>query len=115
MDLLFSNNHKLPKKRLNYVKSKNFIKFLPPATKLGQGYNFTGVCDFIHGGGVPGPGGAWSGGSVPGACLVWGVCSKGGAWWRPPGRATATGGTHPTGMHSCWLIFFLIQGYLTVS
>ena len=32
------------------------------------------------------------GGSVPG-----GVC----AWWRPPGTATAAGGTHPTGMHSC--------------
>ena len=38
-------------------------------------------------------GGAWSqvGGSAPG-----------GAWWRPPPRtATAAGGTHPTGMHSC--------------
>ena len=27
--------------------------FLPPATKLGQGYVFTGVCDSVHGGGVP--------------------------------------------------------------
>ena len=27
---------------------------LPPATKLGQGYIFTGVCDSVHGGG-----GAW--------------------------------------------------------
>ena len=26
--------------------------FLPPATKLGQGYVFTGVCDSVHGGGV---------------------------------------------------------------
>ena len=25
--------------------------FLPPATKLGQGYVFTRVCDFVHGGG----------------------------------------------------------------
>ena len=25
----------------------------------------------------------------------------GGAWWRPPGTATAAGGMHPTGMHSC--------------
>ena len=24
--------------------------FLPPATKLGQGYIFTGVCDSVHGG-----------------------------------------------------------------
>ena len=29
--------------------------------------------------GLPGLGGAWSGG-----CLVWGVCSQGDAWWRPP-------------------------------
>ena len=28
-------------------------RLLPPATKLGQGYTFTGVCDFVHGrGGV---------------------------------------------------------------
>ena len=41
--------------------------FLPPATKLGQGYIFTGVCDSVHRGRVcliPG-GGAWSGGSAP--------------------------------------------------
>ena len=43
---------------------------------------------------VPGLAGPWSGGAV---------CSQGGvgAWWRPPGTATAAGGTHPTGMHSC--------------
>ena len=27
------------------------IIYLPPATKLGQGYIFTGVCDSVHGGG----------------------------------------------------------------
>ena len=27
--------------------------FLPPATKLGQGYIFTGVCDSVHRGGLP--------------------------------------------------------------
>ena len=65
---------------------------LPPATKLGQGNIFTGVCDFVNGGvclvpgGVPGPGGSGPGG-VPGG--------------DPPGTATAAGGTHPTGMHSC--------------
>ena len=32
--------------------------FLPPATKFGQGYIFTGVCDFVHRGGV------WSRGVV---------------------------------------------------
>ena len=60
---------------------------LPPATKLGQGYIFAGVCDSVNGGGVlpggvlpPGGEGASSGrdtsslgGSVPG-----------GAWWRHP-------------------------------
>ena len=48
--------------------------------------------------GVPPPGG---GVSAPG-----GVWSQGGACWRPthptPGTATAAGGTHPTGMHSCF-------------
>ena len=40
-----------------------FSNLLPPATKLGQGYVFTGVCDSVHGGGEyltrytpPGPG-----------------------------------------------------------
>ena len=60
------------------------VSFLPPATKLGQGYIFTGVCDSVRGGagprGVPGPG-------VPG--LGGGVCSRregllGGDF--PPGR-----------------------------
>ena len=23
----------------------------------------------------------------------------------PPGTATAAGGAHPTGMHSCWVLF----------
>ena len=32
----------------------------------------------------------------------------GGAWWiPPPGTATAAGGTHPTGMHSCILLIIL--------
>ena len=63
---------------------------------------FTPVCHSVHMG-VPGLGGEWSGGAWswgvpgPGECLV-----LGGAWWRPPHRtATAVGGTHPTGMHSC--------------
>ena len=31
-----------------------------------------------------------------------GALSRGGAWWIPPRTATAAGGTHPTGMHSCY-------------
>ena len=89
------------------------VAYLPPATKLGQGYIFTGVCDSVHGGGlllggvcawsrwggllpggVPGPGGV-------GAWSQWGVCSWGVPGGDPPGTATAAGGTHPTRMLSC--------------
>ena len=51
-------------------------------------------------GGVPGLGGPGPGGSGPG-----------GAWWRPPGMATAAGGTHPTGMHSCLYYECLSKGH----
>ena len=40
--------------------------------------------------GVPGPG--WAGAWSWGGCLV----------ENPPEAATVAGGTHPTGMHSCW-------------
>ena len=30
------------------------FELLPPAMKLGQGYVFTGVCDSVHRGGMPG-------------------------------------------------------------
>ena len=55
-------------------------------------------CSWGSAPGGPGLGGTWSGRSAPG-----GAWSGGGlcAWWRPPGMATAAGGTHPTGMHSC--------------
>ena len=60
-----------------------FFLLLPPATKLGQGYVFTRVCDSVHSGGcqgsrggllpgrVSGAGGAYPGG---GGCLVGGGC-----------------------------------------
>ena len=43
------------------------------------------------------------GGLLRGGAWSWGVSALGGAWWRPPGTATAAGGTHPTGMHSCFI------------
>ena len=53
---------------------------------------------------------------APGGCLLWGgylvpggVPGPGGAWWRPPGTATAAGGTHPTGKHSCPICFYRPQ------
>ena len=36
--------------RLIELHTLNIPKLLPPATKLGQGYVFTGVCDSVHGG-----------------------------------------------------------------
>ena len=54
--------------------------------------------------GAPGPrGSAHRGVPGPGGCLLPGGSGPGrGAWWRPPGTTTAAGGTHPTGMHSCF-------------
>ena len=49
--------------------------FLPPATKLGQGYIFTGVCDSVHGGGVGIT--ACIAGGIP-ACLAAGLQGEGG-------------------------------------
>ena len=67
---------------------KHYQTILPSATKLGQGYIFTDVCDSVHrggawSGGVPGQVGTWSGGclvqGVPGGdplgrLLLWTVC-----------------------------------------
>ena len=95
----------------------NFVQLLPPATKLGQGYIFTGVCDSVHRGGVcsrgvvcsrrvSAPGcllrGFWSRGCLVGGCLL------PGGYLVSPGTAAAAGGTHPTGMHSCFFIFLNI-------
>ena len=96
------------------------VSLLPPATKLGQGNIFTGICDSVKGGassqegvcsrGVSGPGegGVWSQGvSVLGVVWSQGVSAPDGARWRPPGTAPVAGGTHPTGMHSCFAYKFI--------
>ena len=57
--------------------------------------------------GVPGLGGVPGRGGVPG--LKESAPGVGGDWWRPPLMATAEGGTHPTGMHSCDNFFSLKQ------
>ena len=92
-----------------------FVIITARKRSLGQGNIFTSVCQEFcsQGDGVPGLGerGAWCQG---GACswMAWsrgvpgprrGFLVLGGAWWRlpPPRTATAAGGTHPTGMHSC--------------
>ena len=71
-------------------------RFLPPATKVGQGYIFTGVCDSVHKGGR-----AW----LPeGRAWLWGVCMVvRGCAWLPggvcdcPGVCVVAGGKH-----GCW-------------
>ena len=82
----------------------NSLIIISTRKRICEGYVFTGVClstggRLLLGGLVPGgclvPG-VWSRGvsapgeSAPGGCLV----------ETSPGTATATGGTHPTGMHS---------------
>ena len=49
----------------------------------------------LPGGGVSAPRGSALGGSGPRGCLLPGSLVE------TPGTATAAGGTHPTGMHSC--------------
>ena len=131
-------------------KSRHFLAvtrqqsrlFVPPATKLGQGNVFTGVCDSVNRG-VSSPGGCllrgclvrWGwcllprGGACSGGWCLFrgvsalggvvsapgGVCSWGGAWWRPPGTVTAAGGTHPTRMHSCYTLHLKFNGKLLVK
>ena len=55
-------------------------------------------------------GDAWSGG-----CLLPGVPAPGGAWWRPPGTATAADGTHPTGIHSCYQMHYFSYSFITIA
>ena len=94
------------------------VIFLPPATKLGQGYIFTGMCDSVHRGGLP-------------QCILgyhsldqahpqtihpptWSRHPPTPLWSRhPPGADTppgaehaerygqCAGGMHPVGMQSC--------------
>ena len=59
----------------------------------------------LLGGGVPAPRGVWSRGCLlQGGCLLGGGArSRGGVpGGDPPRTATAAGGTHPIGMHSCF-------------
>ena len=54
----FLHHHKDCRKCGNsYRDSCGNKSFLPPATKLGQSYIFTGVCDSVHRGDVHGRGG----------------------------------------------------------
>ena len=65
-------------------------------------------------GGICGRGCVWQGVSMVGSCMAGGMHGRGHAWQGKHGRgyawlgvcvagemATAAGGMHPTGMHSC--------------
>ena len=43
-----------------------------------------------------------------GGCMVRGVHGAGGCLVETPPTATAAGGTHPTGMHSCFYFSFVV-------
>ena len=66
---------------------------------MAGGHAWWGVC---MAGGLHGRGHAWQG-----ACMAGGVCMP---CMPPPGRyygiRSMSGGTHPTGMHSCLEIFY---------
>ena len=90
---------------------------LLPSAKLRKGNVFTPVCHSVHMG-------VCVVGDVHGMGMTGGHAWPGGrAWWGEVGAcvavemATAAGGTHPTGMHSCIYLFFNVDSntYLTTN
>ena len=90
---------------------------LPLATKLGQGYIFTGICDSVHRGGVRGCGGhVWLPGGMCG--LQGGMCGCRGHAWLPGGSMFAGGmcGCQGAcivagGMHGYWGVCVVTGGH----
>ena len=85
------------------LKSIFVLTLLPPENEVWGKVICLQVCVCVSTG-VPGPGGVWSQG-VSGAGGAWsqGVPGPGGYLVETPRTATAAGGTHPTGMHSCFI------------
>ena len=93
------------------------VHWLPPTTKLGQGYIFTGVCDSVHRGrGMHGCRGvcmvaggcAW----LPGACMVAGGCGCGGGMHGCQGGMRGCRGSMHCwgGMHGCQGVCMVVGG-----
>ena len=82
---------------------------------LGQGNIFIGVCqEFCSQGGAPHPGGCFLPEGLP--PRGGGASSGGVPGGDPAGTATAAGGTHPTGMHSCLgFKFFFPKTFLELA
>ena len=109
---------------MHTVCSPMYMILLPPATKFGQGYIFTGMCDSVHRGGVGIPACTEADPPPPGADPPWEQTpprsrhppgadtppgqDPPGADTPPPGAEHSTrygqcaGGTHPTGRQSCF-------------
>ena len=86
-------------RRTNLVSrllSISAILFLPPANEVCEGYAFTYVC--LSTGGSR----SLSGGGYP----LWGDFCPGGLCHGDPPYGNERGGTHPTGMHSCFIFKF---------
>ena len=94
-------------------KTTKIITFLPPATKLRQGNIFTPVTGRVtanHPGQTPHSRHPRADTPPPSAC------------WDTPspaqcmlGYGQQAGGTHPTGMHSCFFVFpFTILKYIAI-
>ena len=90
------------------VQHKN-INYYRPQTKLREGNVFTPVCHSVQGGVYPSM--QWA----KWGCVT-GVCNQGGV--GPGGCTTPTptgqqaGGTHPTGMLSCFIIYTEVKAHL---
>ena len=129
-----------------FIRSSSSIEkfvFLPPATKLGQGYIFTGVCDSVHRGSTLAGTPPWDQVQPfpreqvhpldPGTplSLVQGTPQDQVHPSRTrhtprdqvhptPGAVYAgrygqeAGGTHPTGMHSCYILHLLLTLVLSL-
>ena len=91
-----------PCKKINFLFSTEGI-FLPPATKLGQGYIFTGVCHSVNRGGVW----SWGGCLLPGG-LFWGGSG-------PGGSARGVPGGDPPGRPLLWAVRILLECILVSS
>ena len=92
--------HKILVCQLNLL----LFNYLPPATKLGQGYIFTGVCDSVH-----------REGDLPQCMLGYHTPPPVPGTPRPRAEHTGrygqrAGGMHPTGMQCCfWLMIASIE------
>ena len=100
-----------------------------PRSEASEGYVFTGICLFAGGGGSAYWG--WSA-FLGGVCLLRGFClRRGSAYWGGGGEVCikvhsplweqwtrkycqCTGGTHPTGMYTCYKVLFTVPSEVNV-